>query len=1101
MSDTMQIEIRKYDESLAEAIAQMWNTWDDLWPGGFTQGVPYTADRVKKQYGKISALALLVAVDKKTNKPVGSCTVHRHWRDNEAAYVGTLGVSPEALSKKVGKQLLLESIRIASAGGYTRVDLDTWPGNMRAVPLYKKVGMMWDPEGLGLSMYDYIPGILKHPFCAPFFNLLHGVHEWYDVHIRKPNQAPDDFKKHGMAIYPYEFRIGDSALSVTVDRYARGITAIERTLNGQKISVAALVDSQEVVCGLPYVYSLEIQNLSGEHLTVSINLREFSGLQFDADTTRKAVVKPGEKSMWNVPFHLTSSAPLFRDNIKAPSISAEIEMNGQISMLHTGLKVQSPAEIRTRWGECRIAAGGRSTIPVTVISNLNQESLANVSVRSSSSSVQIKVTPNEIVLKPKEQGGTMLEISSSADLADGTHDIWLTLTLDIEKDIKVVTRDFRIPVFCLGKKDIAVGEDDRRLEAVIVSPQYTARFAREGAILTVQDVNSETSQSITQSSEIGPPFGLSPFRFAERKLITSTSDSAIVVSMQAKHPSRPLIVEDRAIFEFGTGIIKHEQWVENVSGESQTFQGRLVGRGGGISIAAGLVYVPFSSGVVSEPLGNFLFSYPAIPSEPVAYREGWVAVDNEDSVQAQMWCLDRVEEIRINLGQLGALGFPVVTLEPLEKRKITDSWLVFGKGSWRDIRRLWRSRVAHYYEERFSTAKEDVAQQLLTISSDPIILPHVGEAHTIIHVHSPLHTPHGGVLEVTPPRGWRAVLTSHSHELVGLKTDVNFAEDSSLDLALTPGEGIRDEFGVHRGQCNLRMEYDTAKPISIVQLGRSGKSVDVSKTEEQGCIVHRVRNSCIEFAVSKDYGGCLFSLKNKRGVEFLTSSFPRATPRPGAVFDNYHGGVQPVVFDDEMGESMGKALTNSEKMSAKNYSCGFWSGVEISWEGRIQQTTRGLHFHLRYLTAPACPIVLLEWQIVNSTSAPVRFYPSILIDPKLDKELSGARIHTKWSGRMYDIRGGHVPMAVSPSDNLVWIVPEKSRRKTSGLCYMVSGTEADMLSVYLGDMLILGAVDRFSAIMPGKERVMTSCLFVDPPDTEALEVTRSLLRSLLPKRN
>ena len=1101
MSDMMSIEIRKYDESLAEAIAQMWNTWDDLWPGGFTQGVPYTADRVKKQYGKMSAIALLVAVDKKTDKPVGSCTVHRHWRDTEAAYVGTLGVSPEALSKKVGKQLLLESVRIASAGGYTRVDLNTWPGNMRAVPLYKKVGMMWDPEGQGLSMYDYIPGILKHPLCAPFFNLLHGVHEWYDVHIRNPNQAPDDFKKHGMAIYPYEFRMGNSALSVTVDRYARGITAVERTLNGQKISVAALVDSQEVIYGLPYVYSLEIENLSGEHLTVSINLREFPGLQFDADTTRKTVVKPGEKSVWHVPFHLTSSAPLFRDNIKASSISAEIEMNGEISMLHTGLKVQSPAEIRTRWGECRIAAGGRSTIPVTVISNLNQEALANVSVRSSSGSVQIKVTPNDIVLKPKEQGGTILEISSSADLADGTHDIRLTLTLDIEKGIRVVTRDFRIPIFCLGKKDVAVGEDDRRLEAVIVSPHYTARFAREGAILTVQDANSETSQSITQSSEIGPPFGLSPFRFAERKLITSSSDSAMVVSMQARHLDKPLIVEDRAVFEFGTGVIKHEQWVENMSSENQTFQGRLVGRGGGISFAAGQVYVPFSSGVVSEPLGNTLFSFPAIPSEPKAYSEGWIAIENEDSVQAQMWCLDKVEEIRITLGQVNALGFPVVTLEPREKRKITDSWLVFGKRSWRDIQRLWRSRVAHYYEERLSASKEQAAQHLLTISSDPIVIPHAGEAHTKIHIHSPLHTPHGGVLEVTPPRGWKAFLKSHSHELDGLKTEINFAEDSSLELVLTPGPRIRDEFAVHKGQCNLRMEYDTAEPISIVQLGSSGKSVEVSKTEEQGCIVHRVRNASIEFAVSKDYGGCLFSLKNKRGVEFLTSSFPKATPRSGAFFENYHGGVQPIIFDDEMGESLTKARTNSEKMSAKNYSRGIWSGVEISWKGKIQQTTRGLQFNLRYLTAPACPIVVIEWQIVNRTTAPVRFYPSILIDPKLDEELSGGKIRAKWSGRMYDIRGGHVPMAVSPSDNLVWIKPEKSRRRTSGLCYMVNGTDADMLSVYLGDMLILTAVDSLSAIMPREERVMTSCLFVDPPDMETLEVIRRLLGSLLPKRD
>ncbi|MFW9844218.1 MAG: hypothetical protein ACFFEV_06570 [Candidatus Thorarchaeota archaeon] len=97
MSETIDIVIQDYDESMAENVAQMWNTWDELWPGGFTQGVPYTAERVKKQFGKSDALAILIAIDQGTNKPLGSCTLFAHWRDKEAAYVGTLGVSPEAL--------------------------------------------------------------------------------------------------------------------------------------------------------------------------------------------------------------------------------------------------------------------------------------------------------------------------------------------------------------------------------------------------------------------------------------------------------------------------------------------------------------------------------------------------------------------------------------------------------------------------------------------------------------------------------------------------------------------------------------------------------------------------------------------------------------------------------------------------------------------------------------------------------------------------------------------------------------------------------------------------------------------------------------------
>jgi ribosomal protein S18 acetylase RimI-like enzyme len=125
MTEAIGIEILEYEESLAEDVAAMWNTWDELWPGGFTQGVPYTAERVHKQFGKSDALAILIAIDNESKKPLGSCTLYAHWRDQEAAYIGTLGVSPEALGKKVGKRLLLESIERAARKGYTRVDLNT----------------------------------------------------------------------------------------------------------------------------------------------------------------------------------------------------------------------------------------------------------------------------------------------------------------------------------------------------------------------------------------------------------------------------------------------------------------------------------------------------------------------------------------------------------------------------------------------------------------------------------------------------------------------------------------------------------------------------------------------------------------------------------------------------------------------------------------------------------------------------------------------------------------------------------------------------------------------------------------------------------------
>ncbi len=48
MSEDMKVDIVEYEDALAKDLAAMYNTWDELWPGGYTQGVPYTEERVRK---------------------------------------------------------------------------------------------------------------------------------------------------------------------------------------------------------------------------------------------------------------------------------------------------------------------------------------------------------------------------------------------------------------------------------------------------------------------------------------------------------------------------------------------------------------------------------------------------------------------------------------------------------------------------------------------------------------------------------------------------------------------------------------------------------------------------------------------------------------------------------------------------------------------------------------------------------------------------------------------------------------------------------------------------------------------------------------------
>lgn len=1099
MTDEIAIEIHDYHKTMAEDVAAMWNTWDELWPGGFTQGVPYTAERVHKQLGKSDALAILIAIDTETKKPLGSCTLFAHWRDTEAAYVGTLGVSPEALGKKVGKQLLLESIKRASEKGYTRVDLNTWAGNMKAVPLYKKIGMMWNPEISGVHMENYIPGILQHPLCLPFFVPLSGNLDWYNTHVRDPVQAPDEYEVDGLAIYPYEFKDDDNTLSIIVDRYGRGITAVERSIGSTKLRVQAKVNSHQVLCGLPYTYTLEVENGTIEDFEFSVNLDAFEGMVFDDKQTHSQKIAPGENLEWNVPFHLNSSAPLYRDSIKAPTIVTQIEINGQKSELVTGLKVRPAAEIKTRWGLSRLVAGGETSIPLTIVNNLPSKSTARVRIEKMDSPITVIIPDDEIKLDSEGFGGTVLQVSTGLDLEEGAHDLWVSLEIDSRKNQKVITRKFRVPIFCLGKNGVVIGHDDRRRRLVIASPIYNAYFSIEGAILTASNHYSVNDVSLEVRSSIGPPFGINPFRFAEREASVTSSDDETVVSMIAKHPDRPLNIEDRARFEHGTGIITHEVWVTNTSSESETFQLRLNGRGGGISFGRGNMYVPLLSGVMKEKMGNFYTQYPAVPSDPSGFTEGWIATEQEGVITAEMWDLAAVEEVRLGHGQAGMISYPQVTLEPGETRRMSQLWFVFGAQSWTHIRRIWRSRVARCYDDQVEALKSETPRRLVNLDSDSFIIPHIKDVESSIRLTKSTLVPLKGRLRYTAPKGWTASISSTDIEME-IKEDgpvasgeIQFTHDSTFELKVKPGSKIPDEFAIHRGLIEFSSDWDVKRPIHLVQLGSSKGRVEVLEDIDQGLKVLHVNNGLIEYTVSPEFGGCMISLKNKNNVDLLTSSFPTSAPKPGGFFDNYYGGIQPTVFDEEMGEDFGKAKTNKEKMSGMPYEVGYWKGVEVNWVGKLQKLARGVDFKLRYLTTSQSPLVLIQWVITNKTNAPLKFWPTILVDPDLSNQLSGGSFQTDWDNEDVEIRKGMVPVAVTPTRNLVWLKPKHDEKDTSGFSFMMAGDQSRILVANLGEIVILAGVDGLTWLMPGEERVITAGLLVDPRSSEDVRDLQSVL--------
>ncbi|MGD2072360.1 MAG: GNAT family N-acetyltransferase [Candidatus Thorarchaeota archaeon] len=1100
MSEESEIEIIQYSPDIAAGVAEMFNKWDDLWPGGFTSGVPYTEERVRKIYDKMRALAILIAVDQDSNQLVGFCSLMQHWKDAAAAYIGLLGASPEVLNKKVGKRLLLKAMSIAIDKGYQRVDLHTWSGNLRAVPLYKKMGLMWNPVMDGVHLEGFVPEILAHPMTSPFFAKNTEVNAWYSLQEREIEQAPDEIDDQGMEVYKYSFKDDDNSLIVTVDRLCKAIVGFERTMGGETLGIHARVKKHLTICGVPSKYTLVIENKTSKPVSLSAVLEGFKGIDFNDNSKTKLTVAPFESAQWTVPYVVDSTAKLHDKEEKTPAIITKLDVDGVKSELRTGLKIRSAAEVRTRWGQCIVHPGGRTSLPITVVGH----TLASLKGRLNIETPQVpmKVGPKdpEIEISAEGIGGVVLDVVAEKTLDTGTHDLQLSFTFKTMngngEEVEITTRKFRVPVFCLEDGTVAIGEDDRLKRVLVVSPKYTVQLSREGAYARVTDMNTYTT--VRLAGEIGPPFGLSPFRGAERDVDIQQDALQTTISLSAKHPEKTLIIEDRMIFRHDSDIITHELWVTNNGKEPQTIQQRMYGGGGGLSLSSGFAdaIIPFKSGLVRSSGANTLLSYPGIPSDPDSFGEQWVCMESPNGTIGQIWSPENVEEVRLAGGQINRISYDSITVDPGESVCTSRVWNVVGVATWKNIQRLWKSLVKKESTPITKLWKKVDELRPLGLKTESVVVPSIQKGETSITFVKFISPPLPGALIVEAPEGWTAQVKDPSGSPMSEDSPVSVApevaaEDGlSLSVELTPTDSVKKGFSISEGVAKFSTLWDFESRFSLVQLGDTSAELKVEEIEEEGLKVFRVTNREIEFKVSADYGGCLYSLKNNRSVELLSSAFPN--PAPKEFFDNYYGGIQPLIWDDEMDEDIIKAKTNQEKMKAKVIEIGdCWKGIEVSWTSKVQQMCKGAKSRVRYMTAPGSPLVVLDFEISNDTSAPLRFFPMLLADTAIDGDLSEAILKSRISDGLVTARPGPVPTILLPTTNFSWL-----SKGDDGIAYMVAGTELKSLTFHLASISISSALDFWMWLQPGQKYSLRAALFINPPNEEVIEKVQAVLEEL-----
>ncbi|NLO38347.1 MAG: GNAT family N-acetyltransferase [Ruminiclostridium sp.] len=235
-----EIRIVEYDHSLAEKIADMWGKSADGWNG---MNMVKTTDAIIREHNNSFHLNVYLALNS-CDEVVGYCSLDRYTRDENALYINLLNVRPDYHGRKVGKMLVLECVRRTVDLGWPRVDLNTWPGNTKAVPLYKKCGFFWEKRDDTTHLMNYIPTVLKTEALNDFFKDAH----WYEDSQRIIEVKPDGRNENGFDYFEYSWEHSGKRLRVEFERTGRGIRLIET----DDYLISAEVEQHELVFGMDY---------------------------------------------------------------------------------------------------------------------------------------------------------------------------------------------------------------------------------------------------------------------------------------------------------------------------------------------------------------------------------------------------------------------------------------------------------------------------------------------------------------------------------------------------------------------------------------------------------------------------------------------------------------------------------------------------------------------------------------------------------------------------------------------------------------------------------------------------------------------------------
>jgi RimJ/RimL family protein N-acetyltransferase len=935
-------QIREFREADAEAVARMWRESASAWPGGGPGGGEHsTASRVRQDQRDLNTLATLVAFAADPaggdERAVGYCSLFEYTGEVDTAYVGTLSAHPEWHGKGVGRDLLRAALARTVELGYSRLDLNTWAGNLKAVPLYKKSGYFWVPDTT-VKMENYLPLIFRLPAAREFF----ATADWYRDFKRDLSLRQDDEKRGNVEVYTYRWERDARHLEVVIDRRARGIAAIST----QTYAASIEIDDPRLPVGGTRAVTWRLENRGARPVGVSV-------LAEGEDAVRCTVQRSGaieRGDVWSATATAEQPQTALPPNRPSNRVKSTVIVDGQPVQLVAATQVVQPVSLEFGDRGRRFLHPGVTHSLWLHLDNALDQPVDGILRLSATPGLQIDRKAVDFSLEPRSRVSHAVRLRADRPGSDALRAQAVVNVGGAE----LRTRVFSLDTLCGDIGELFVEQTDEYVRLTTDRVALYAGLKPTGdwmARVSVFERESGT-QILSHAAALGPPFVPSVFTNSTWTPRVARRDGALELSLSTSPDAFPGLTFERHVRLSPSGVIKLTYRATNAGNAPRTLQVNS-----GTSVSLGLARrtetaALLNTGLVVEDSSGFPDWTDSEAADPARYAESWMAEFGDGWVGATIWT--RAREVQADWSAPD-LVLDLGTIEPGASVETDPIYVYAGQGDWKTARALWRHLAA-----------PDGSREPL----DPRPA-HRARMETFAFA--------GDVAETT--------IVVESERTRALKGEARLQIDGSA-IASAPIEGVR--LGVpacvavraplpsRAAAVDARIAIEHARSTEmfdapLLRVGIAGAGVHVQRQGESGSERVEIENGRLRLVVLPDQMARVVELSvlGPKGEWQNQLHSPASEPGVFVWFNPWYGGIHPAL---QLGQWYPGRLTKerftwreTERVGAHGI---HWRGIECStvvtgadWSG--VRPTNGLRIELSYLLTGQGNVLAVPVRVVN----------------------------------------------------------------------------------------------------------------------------------------